>query len=153
VKATETSPGHRIQASLELLQFSSSRAHIDRQLWQQVAVEIDPVLYPVLLAIDYYGPARLAVIANETRISSPAVSSQTGRLERNGLVERSTDPFDHRMTMVQVSSAGRVVLGHIHNELAHRTNLRLASWPAGEAEHFANLLEMYVRDLRQSQDW
>jgi DNA-binding MarR family transcriptional regulator len=147
-KMRKGTPGRRIQTSLGLLELDSYRARLYDEAWRGAELDIDPVLYRVLSVIDRIGPVRLAVAASEARLSLPVMSTQTARLERIGLVERTTDRFDHRMTVVQLSSSGRLTVGRLNEELAKRLDLWFSHWPDGELELLADLLERFVEDLR-----
>ena len=149
VTGPESTAGHRIQASLNLLALSSSLEQIQGQLWRGAGLELEPIRYRILAVVERLGPVRLAVGAKELGLSAPAMSTHTGNLERLGLLERAPDPFDRRVTVIRLSSTGRLALDRTHRELARRVDLRLASWPEGEPEHLAMLLEQFVDLLRR----
>jgi DNA-binding MarR family transcriptional regulator len=56
------------------------------------------------------GPARLTALACLEGISQPAMTQMIQRLERQGLVERSSDPDDGRAAVVALAAEGRVML-------------------------------------------
>jgi DNA-binding MarR family transcriptional regulator len=56
------------------------------------------------------GPARLTTLACLEGISQPAMTQMIQRLERQGLVERSSDPDDGRAAVVALAADGRVKL-------------------------------------------
>ena len=56
------------------------------------------------------GPARLTTLACLEGISQPAMTQMIQRLERQGLVERSSDPDDGRAAVVALAAHGRVKL-------------------------------------------
>lgn len=56
------------------------------------------------------GPARLTTLACLEGISQPAMTQMIQRLERQGLVERSSDPDDGRAAVVALAADGRVML-------------------------------------------
>ena len=140
----KTSPGERIQASLDVLQLQSSRAHLYEQLRRETRFVIDPVLYPIMSALDRLGPLRITALAKEIGLDRSAVSRHLARLERTSVVERSPDPYDHRATMLQLTQKGRVEFGHIQREIARQIDRQLATWPDGEAEQFARQLERFI---------
>lgn len=56
------------------------------------------------------GPARLTTLACLEGISQPAMTQMIQRLERQGLVQRSSDPEDGRAAVVALAADGRVKL-------------------------------------------
>lgn len=56
------------------------------------------------------GPARLTTLACLEGISQPAMTQMIQRLERQGLVERCSDPDDGRAAVVALADHGRVKL-------------------------------------------
>jgi DNA-binding MarR family transcriptional regulator len=63
----------------------------------------------VLAALAAAGPARLTALATATGIAQPAMTQLVGRMEREGLVVRLTDPKDARATLVAITDAGRAL--------------------------------------------
>lgn len=57
------------------------------------------------------GPLRLTDLAAAEGVAQPSMTSLVTSLERNGLVERRTDPADRRVVLVALTDAGRDHLG------------------------------------------
>jgi DNA-binding MarR family transcriptional regulator len=57
------------------------------------------------------GPTRLTTLACLEGISQPAMTQMIQRLERQGLVERGSDPDDGRAAVVALAADGRLKLG------------------------------------------
>jgi len=55
------------------------------------------------------GPERLSLLAVATGVSKPVITHLVGRMERDGLVIRSVDPSDGRVTLVDITDAGRAL--------------------------------------------
>jgi DNA-binding MarR family transcriptional regulator len=72
----------------------------------------------VLAALATDGPSRLTSLATATGIAQPAMTQLVGRLEREGLVIRLTDPEDARATLVAITDAGRALRAE-HYQTAH----------------------------------
>jgi DNA-binding MarR family transcriptional regulator len=58
----------------------------------------------------HQGPTRLTTLACLEGISQPAMTQMIQRLERQGLVERSSDPADGRAAVVALGPEGRLKL-------------------------------------------
>ena len=54
-----------------------------------------------------------SVIASRSFLSRPAMSSVLTTLEQRGLVERSAHPGDRRQALVEISAAGRELMGRL----------------------------------------
>jgi DNA-binding MarR family transcriptional regulator len=69
---------------------------------------ITSALVLALLAED--GPVRVSVLATASGVSQPSMTELVGRLEREGLVTRLSDPEDGRATLVDITANGRTLL-------------------------------------------
>ncbi len=88
----------------------------------------------VLNRVNREGPMRLTALAAAEDISQPAMTQLVQRMERQGLLERLSDPEDGRAALVAISEAGR--------ELWDRRT-------EGRRERLANLLaELSAEDAR-----
>jgi DNA-binding MarR family transcriptional regulator len=61
----------------------------------------------VLAQLDDDGPARISVLAAASGVSQPSMTELVGRLEREGLVTRFSDPDDGRATLAEITTSGR----------------------------------------------
>ena len=61
----------------------------------------------VLGLLDDEGPARISVLAAASGVTQPSMTELVGRLQREGLVTRFTDPLDARATLVDITARGR----------------------------------------------
>ena len=61
----------------------------------------------VLTQLDDGGPARISMLASASGVSQPSMTELVGRLEREDLVARFTDPQDRRATLVDITTSGR----------------------------------------------
>jgi DNA-binding MarR family transcriptional regulator len=61
----------------------------------------------VLARVHDDGPVRISALAAESGVSQPSMTELVGRLERDGLVTRLSDPQDGRATLVGITASGR----------------------------------------------
>ena len=61
----------------------------------------------VLALLDDEGPVRISALAVASGVSQPSVTELVGRLQREGLVTRLSDPQDARATLVDITARGR----------------------------------------------
>jgi DNA-binding MarR family transcriptional regulator len=71
----------------------------------------------LLLTLLDQGPMRLASLAAHERLRAPTITVAIRRLEKLGLVERSSDPSDHRAVLIAVTALG---LAHHRQSLDDR---------------------------------
>ncbi len=64
------------------------------------------------------GPQRLGDLARLSRITQPGMTRLVGAMTEAGLVERSADSDDSRVTVVSVTPVGRAALTAWHEQLS-----------------------------------
>lgn len=87
------------------------------------------------------GPARVSHLAQWQAVDKSTMTSQVNRLERAGLVTRTTDPADGRVSIISVTQAGRIA--H-HDGIEYARVLFseiLADWPEDERHALVTSLE------------
>jgi DNA-binding MarR family transcriptional regulator len=80
----------------------------------------EPYVGRVLVQLDDCGPARISALAAAGGVSQPAMTELVGRLERENLVARFTDPRDRRATLVDITSSGRTQRLHLRRSVRGR---------------------------------
>lgn len=81
-----------------------------RRLRQEAAAEtsgLTPTSVAALATIERHGPLTPSEIAEIERVKRPTITRTLGCLEREGLIDRATDPADGRSSLVSVNRAGR----------------------------------------------
>jgi DNA-binding MarR family transcriptional regulator len=69
--------------------------------------ELSRTAASVLATLRDAGPRRITELAESEAVAQPTVTTLVGRLERDGLVERRSDPGDARAVLVHLMPAGR----------------------------------------------
>jgi len=87
-----------------------------------------------LLAILAERPRNLSELAQKQAVSLPTMSSSISTLVERGWVKRVRDPQDHRMVLIELSTAGRAVLNEIRGEIEVRVMELLASLSPNECD-------------------
>ena len=96
-------PGSELGLVLEQL------VRLIRQL--ATAGDLSMAAASVLARIGRDGPQRLSELARTEGISQPGMTQLVTRLERDGLVRRSASSGDRRGVLVEVTEAGRELVG------------------------------------------
>src|SRR4051794_37355848 len=70
----------------------------------------------VLATLRDAGPQRITELATIEAVAQPTMTTLVGRLERDGLVERTPDPDDGRAVRVAITTSGLELLGRAGDE-------------------------------------
>ncbi|HET6662800.1 MAG TPA: MarR family transcriptional regulator [Acidimicrobiales bacterium] len=92
------------------LRLVSARLH--RRLRQEADTGLSPSQQSALGTIELRGPITLGDLATAEQVTPPTITKVIARLEEEGLVDRTTDPFDRRITRVSATGEGRRRLEH-----------------------------------------
>jgi DNA-binding MarR family transcriptional regulator len=84
----------------------------------------------VLALLADEGPARISVLATSSGVTQPSMTELVGRLQREGLVTRFTDPQDARATLVDITARGRTRLAKLQKSTHDRVVELLDMLPA-----------------------
>jgi DNA-binding MarR family transcriptional regulator len=76
---------------------------------------LSPPQYMALKALDAAGAMRVSDVASHLGVTNPAASMLLQTLSEEGLVDRSPDPADRRVTLVSVSEQGATRLAGAEN--------------------------------------
>ncbi len=107
-----------IAASLRL-----SATRLARRLRQESDAGLTPSQLSALAAIQHEGPLTLGALADHERVAPPTVTRVVTKLEADGLVQRTADTDDRRVSRVATTAAGDALLA----ELRKRKNAWLAA--------------------------
>jgi DNA-binding MarR family transcriptional regulator len=99
---------------------------IARTIRQRATSTVTPSQLTVLVTVERHGPITLGEIAARERMQPPSASRIVSALEQRGLVDRHTDPTDRRVSLIDVSPAGRAFVAE-HREWGR-------SWIAGRVD-------------------
>jgi DNA-binding MarR family transcriptional regulator len=99
----------------------------------------------VLRTLRDEGPARISDLAAGERVAQPSMTTLVNRLERQGMVERSTDPADLRAVRVSITDAGREALATAVAEIEARLATQLGRLSGEDREALAAVLPVLIR--------
>ena len=123
-----------------------------RRLRQEAGTDLSPSLSAALATIDRHGPLSPSRLAEIERVKRPTATRMVARLEEEGLVLRSTDPADGRVSVVQASAAGRSLMKRIRTRKNAYLARRLRELSPGEVEYLeraAAILERLLEEERR----
>ena len=123
-----------------------------RRLRQESGTDLSPSMQSALATIERRGPLTPSELADAERIQRPTATRVVARLEAEGLVERTGDPADRRVTLVSVTRSGRELLRRLRKRKNVYLARRLRNLPAEDLaalERAADVLERMLEDDRQ----
>lgn len=111
--------------------------------------ETSPTRTAALATIERDGPLTPSALAQLERIQRPTATRVVAHLEEAGLVTRTPDPADGRVSRVAVTPAGRALLKRIRtrkNEYLARRLRELEPDELATLERAAGILEQLLAD-------
>ena len=137
----------KVDEALLTLGRPSHLRRIGERVRAGAGLPLDRAAYPVLRGIAECGPVRLSDLAARLGVEISTASRQVKELEQAGLVERTGDPKDGRVTMLALAPAGREALKKLRESWRRTLVEILDAWPEEEREALANLLARLAADM------
>lgn len=105
--------------------------------------------FAVLELLFNRGPARVNVIAESVMVTSGSMTSAIDRLEERGLVRRAADARDGRARVVELTAAGRELIGPAYADHSAAMERAFVALDEAERETLLRLLLKLRRGLRE----
>nr|WP_042494394.1 MarR family transcriptional regulator [Streptomyces sp. SID5469] len=90
-------------------------------------------------------PMRLTDLARTEQVSQPGITQLVTRLERDGLVERRSDPSDGRAVLVHITEAGRKIGRSRHEDRTRHLTPLVAQLAPEQRQAIADALPALAR--------
>ncbi|REE68033.1 DNA-binding MarR family transcriptional regulator [Paenibacillus taihuensis] len=111
--------------------------------------DCDRSTYLLLQHLKKNGPVGLKAMSTSLQLDISTASRQIASLEAKGFVERTSDPKDARVSLLQLSEEGSSFLRRA-KELRHQFfTLLLGEWSQEECEQFGQLLQKFNQTVEQ----
>jgi DNA-binding MarR family transcriptional regulator len=137
-----------IEAALHLLARSLRQVRLHEFLLAEARVDADQAGLAVLYVLHVaQSSLRLTDLAEQLRIDAPAVTRKAQQLERSGLVNRTGDQQDARVTRLELTAQGRQTINRFLAARRAWLTKILADWPEPERADFARLLRRFTGDI------
>jgi DNA-binding MarR family transcriptional regulator len=85
-------------------------ARTARRMRQEAGTGLGATSVAALATVDRHGPLTPSELASKERIQRPTATRLIAKLEADGLVERTTDVFDRRSSLISITPAGHALL-------------------------------------------
>lgn len=120
---------------------------LHRRLRAEAGDELSPTLVAALVSIERQGPLTLGRLAELERVTPPSITRIVAALERTGLVTRTVDETDRRVSRVRITAEGlRLLRRHRTLKAAYLTQ-RLAVLGSEDLERVLDALPVLERLL------
>ena len=120
-----------------------------RRMRQEAGGELSPTLVAALATIERLGPMTPSELADVERVKRPTATRVAAALEREGLIERASDPTDGRASLLSTSSQGRALIKRMRsrkNAYISRRLRKLGDEDVETLERAAEVLERMLED-------
>ena len=121
----------------------------DEQLLQTAGVQLDQILFPLLVAIGSCGPVGVVELADNLGRDYTTVSRQVKKLEAQSLAHKQPNAQDRRISEVTLSEQGRAIFDAIAVARQKLMNQVLAAWSPEEVAALFRLTRKYADSLQQ----
>jgi len=134
------------RATLEIVG-AMNRPQRDEALIAEAGIALDRALFPLLVAIERFGPIGVVELAEGVGRDYTTVSRQLAKLESLGLTHRRASVADRRVRPAVVTPRGKATTKLIDAARERMARAVLAAWKASEIDHLARLMKKFAEAL------
>jgi DNA-binding MarR family transcriptional regulator len=116
-----------------------------RRLRSQGDSGVTPTLLAALSTIETHGPMTPGALAAHEQIRKPTTTRIVGSLDDLGLIERTPDPLDGRVSWVQITAEGRAFLQRVRRRHDAYLSARLKRLTPAELETLRRAADLLDR--------
>lgn len=123
-----------------------------RRLRQEAGTDLTPSLAAALATVEVRGPVTPSELAEIESVKRPTATRILAKLAEAGLVERTGDPADGRISLVSITPEGRAILARMRKRKNAYLARRLRELPPDDIaalERAADVLERLLEDGRR----
>lgn len=119
-----------------------SATRLARRLRKEAGSGLSPSQGSALAAVHNHGPLTLGALAEHERVAPPTISKVVAFLEAEGLVVRSADPADGRVSRVTNTKAGDALVSESRRRKTTWLTTQVGRLPADEQARLADALDV-----------
>jgi DNA-binding MarR family transcriptional regulator len=119
-----------------------SATRLARRLRKEAGSGLSPSQGSALAAIHNNGPLTLGALAEHERVAPPTITKVVALLEAEGLVVRSADPADGRVSRVTTTKAGDALVAESRRRKTAWLTTQVRQLPAEEQARLADVLDV-----------
>lgn len=145
---------HSSTAAVEAATERLFRLTVNRKMYARQAAAVGAVVtragYALLRTLTEQDGLTTGELARRSHMDPGATVRQVKALEDDGLVERSSDADDARVTVVSLTARGRAVVTDIVEVRTEHLQQVLADWPEADRRQLAELVDRLVDGLQST---
>lgn len=122
-----------------------SATRLARRLRREAGGGLSPSQLSALAAVHHEGPLTLGELAEVERVAPPTVTKVVAKLEADGLVSRSPDPTDKRVSRVATTKAAERLLEEHRRKKTAWLTTRVHRLQPDEQRRLAEVLDLLDR--------
>ncbi len=122
------------------LRLSSTR--LSRQLRREAHTGLTPSQLSALAAIDNHGPLTLGALAEHEGVAPPSITKVVAIIEEDGLVTRTIDPADRRVSYVTTTARGAALVAESRRRKTAWLTGRIRELTPEQRQRLADALEV-----------
>jgi DNA-binding MarR family transcriptional regulator len=119
-----------------------SATRLARRLRKEAGSGLSPSQGAALAAIHNHGPLTLGALADHERVSPPTITKVVAFLESEGLVVRTPDPADGRVSRVTTTPEGKALVAESRRRKTAWLTTEVSRLPAAEQQRLADALDV-----------
>ena len=119
-----------------------SATRLARRLRKEAGSGLSPSQGSALAAVHNNGPLTLGALAEHERVAPPTITKVVAFLESEGLVVRSADPADKRVSKVATTKAGDALVAESRRRKTAWLTTQVRQLPPDEQARLADALDV-----------
>ena len=124
-----------------------NRPQRDETLIKAAGIPLDRALFPLLVAIERFGPIGVVELADRVGRDYTTVSRQVAKLESLGLVGRRANPSDRRLREAVVSPKGKAMTDRVDAARDRIYRAVFEAWDGRDIDNLARLMRKFADAL------
>ena len=142
-------PTDAVTAAIQTLFRLEGSRRIHQQLASAAGVSISQQAYRLLGRVVESGPTSPGQLASRLDLDPAIVARLLRQLEDGGLVDRSRNQDDGRMTVVEATASGQEIFDRMREVIWRHMRRALSGWPAEDVSNLAALLDRLVEEVQR----
>jgi DNA-binding MarR family transcriptional regulator len=136
-----------LQRSITMLVRRTAIPRVHERIISRAGVTIDRVEAVALSRINDAGSMRVTELADQLGVACSTAGRHAANLEEGGLVRRSPDADDGRVTVVTATDEGAELIERLRTAQRGMLAEALSEWASDDLSTLANLLERLGEDV------
>lgn len=130
--------------------------HVSRLLMREFEAALRPlgfgVAYLPVVRELMQGPATQRRLLDRLRVAQPTLTNLIQRMERDGIVRRTSHPTDRRAAVIELTEQARQKLPEVFAALEGVANPAIGGLSPGDLDHMVRALKAISRNLGEDPD-